>query len=172
MAKDKYYGKTLRKNFARYEEIMEMPNLLDIQKSSYRWFLEKGLREVFADVGAITDNSGTLELRFIDFSMSEPPKYDVEECKARDVNYAAPLKVKVRLYNSSKGRDEFQEQQIFMGDFPLMTDAGTFIVNGAERVVVSQIVRSPGIYYGRDIDPKTDLPLLTATVIQIGRAHV
>ncbi len=165
MAKDKYYGKTLRKNFARYEEIMEMPNLLDIQKSSYRWFLEKGLREVFADVGAITDNSGTLELRFIDFSMSEPPKYDVEECKARDVNYAAPLKVKVRLYNSSKGRDEFQEQQIFMGDFPLMTDAGTFIVNGAERVVVSQIVRSPGIYYGRDIDPKTDLPLLTATVI-------
>ena len=99
MAKDKYYGKTLRKNFARYEEVMEMPNLLDIQKSSYKWFLEKGLQEVFDDVGCITDNAGTLELSFISYSMDEPPKYDVEECKARDVNYAAPLKVSVRLRN-------------------------------------------------------------------------
>ncbi len=163
MAKDKYYGKTLRKNFARYEEVMEMPNLLEIQKSSYKWFLEEGLQEVFNDVGCITDNSGTLELSFIKHIMDEPPKYDVEECKARDVNYAAPLKVSVRLRNTES--DEIQEQTIFMGDFPLMTDAGTFIVNGAERVVVSQIVRSPGIYYGKEIDPKTDLPLLTSTVI-------
>ena len=145
MARDKKYGNTLRKNFARYEEVMEMPNLLEVQKSSYRWFLEKGLREVFADVGTITDNAGTLELSFIDYSMNEPPKYDVEECKIRDVNYAAPLKVHVRLRNKN---DEIKEQEIFMGDFPLMTDAGTFIINGAERVVVSQIVRSPGIYYG------------------------
>ena len=162
-AKDKKYGKTIRKNFARYEEVMEMPNLLEIQKSSYRWFLETGLRDVFTDVGCITDNAGTLELSFIDYKMDEPPKYDVEECKARDVNYAAPLKVSVRLRN--KETEEIKEQEIFMGDFPLMTDAGTFIVNGAERVVVSQIVRSPGIYYGKEIDPKTDLPLLTSTVI-------
>ena len=162
-AKDKRYGNTVRKNFARYEEVMEMPNLLAIQKSSYKWFLDTGLREVFADVGSITDNAGILELSFIDYKMDEPPKYDVEECKARDVNYAAPLKVSVRLRN--KETEEIKEQEIFMGDFPLMTDAGTFIVNGAERVVVSQIVRSPGIYYGKEIDPKTDLPLLTSTVI-------
>ena len=134
MAKDKYYGKTLRKNFARHEEIMPMPNLLEIQKNSYQWFLDTGLREVFADVGVIGDYAGTLELSFIDFSMNEPPKYDVEECKARDVNYAAPLKVSVRLRN--KETEELQEQEIFMGDFPLMTKSGTFIVNGAERVVV------------------------------------
>ncbi len=163
MAKDKYYGKTLRKNFARHEEIMPMPNLLEIQKTSYQWFWDTGLREVFADVGVITDYAGTLELSFIDYSMDEPPKYDVEECKARDVNYAAPLKVSVRLRN--KETEEIKEQEIFMGDFPLMTKSGTFIVNGAERVVVSQIVRSPGIYYGKEIDPKTDLPILTSTVI-------
>ena len=163
MAKDKYYGKTLRKNFARHEEIMAMPNLLEIQKKSYGWFLKTGLREVFADVGAITDYAGNLELSFIDYSMDEPPKYDVEECKARDVNYAAPLKVSVRLRN--KETEEIKEQEIFMGDFPLMTKSGTFIVNGAERVVVSQIVRSPGIYYGKESDPKTDLPLLSSTVI-------
>ena len=148
--RDKAYGKTWRKNFARYEEVMEMPNLLEIQKSSYRWFLETGLREVFADVAAITDNAGTLELSFIDYKMDEPPKYDVEECKARDVNYAAPLKVSVRLRN--KETEEIKEQEIFMGDFPLMTHSGTFIVNGAERVVVSQIVRSPGVYYGHEVD--------------------
>jgi len=163
MAKDKYYGKTLRKNFARHEEIMSMPNLLEIQKTSYKWFLDTGLREVFADVGVISDYAGTLELSFIDYSMDEPPKYDVEECKARDVNYAAPLKVSVRLRN--KETEEIKEQEIFMGDFPLMTKSGTFIVNGAERVVVSQIVRSPGIYYGKEVDVKTDLPILTSQII-------
>ncbi len=163
MAKDKLYGKTKRKNFARHEEIMPMPNLLEIQKTSYQWFLETGLREVFADVGSIADYAGTLELSFIDFSMNEAPKYDVEECKARDATYAAPLKVSVRLRN--RETEEIKEQEIFMGDFPLMTKSGTFVINGAERVVVSQIVRSPGIYYGKELDPKTDLPLLTSTVI-------
>ena len=163
MAKDKYYGKTLRKNFARHEEVMAMPNLLEIQKKSYRWFLETGLHEVFEDVASITDYAGNLELSFIDFSMNEQPKYDVEECKARDATYAAPMKVSVRLHNKETG--EIKEQEIFMGDFPLMTQSGTFVINGAERVVVSQIVRSPGIYYGKEIDLKTDLPLLTSTVI-------
>ncbi len=163
MAKDKYYGKTLRKNFARYEEVVSMPNLLEIQKTSYQEFLDTGLREVFADVGAISDYQGNLELTFIDYKMDEKPKYDVEECKARDANYAAPLKVKVRLRN--KETEEIKEQEIFMGDFPLMTHSGTFIVNGAERVVVSQIVRSPGVYYGHEIDIKTDLPILTSQVI-------
>ena len=163
MAKDKYYGKTLRKNFARHEEVMAMPNLLEIQKKSYQWFLETGLHEVFEDVASITDYAGNLELSFIDFSMNEQPKYDVEECKARDATYAAPMKVSVRLHNKETG--EIKEQEIFMGDFPLMTQSGTFVINGAERVVVSQIVRSPGIYYGKEIDLKTDLPLLTSTVI-------
>ena len=163
MAKDKYYGKTLRKNFARYEEVVSMPNLLEIQKTSYQEFLDTGLREVFADVGAISDYQGNLELTFIDYKMDEKPKYDVEECKARDANYAAPLKVKVRLRN--KETEEIKEQEIFMGDFPLMTHSGTFIVNGAERVVVSQIVRSPGVYYGHEVDLKTDLPILTSQVI-------
>ncbi len=163
MAKDKYYGKTLRKNFARHEEVMAMPNLLEIQKKSYKWFLDTGLREVFADVASITDYAGNLELSFIDYSMDEKPKYDVEECKARDATYAAPVKVRVRLHNKETG--EIKEQEIFMGDFPLMTHGGTFVINGAERVVVSQIVRSPGVYYGKEIDLKTDLPLLTSTVI-------
>ena len=161
--KDVYYGKTLRKSFARYQEILEMPNLLEIQKKSYQWFLDVGLREVFRDVAAITDYAGNLELSFIDYSMDEKPKYDVEECKARDCTYAAPIKVRVRLRN--KETEEIKEQEIFMGDFPLMTKYGTFVINGAERVVVSQIVRSPGVYYGKEIDPKTDLPLLTSTVI-------
>ena len=163
MAKDKYYGKTLRKNFARHEEVMAMPNLLEIQKKSYQWFLDTGLREVFADVASIGDYAGNLELSFIDYSMDEKPKYDVEECKARDATYAAPMKVSVRLHNKETG--EIKEQEIFMGDFPLMTHGGTFVINGAERVVVSQNVRSPGIYYGKEIDLKTDLPLLTSTVI-------
>ncbi|MDY2967197.1 MAG: DNA-directed RNA polymerase subunit beta, partial [Vescimonas coprocola] len=163
MAKDKYYGKTLRKNFARHEEVMAMPDLLEIQKKSYKWFLDTGLREVFADVASITDYAGNLELSFIDYSMDEKPKYDVEECKARDATYAAPMKVSVRLRNKETG--EIKEQEIFMGDFPLMTHSGTFVINGAERVVVSQIVRSPGIYYGKEVDLKTDLPLLTSTVI-------
>ena len=163
MAKDKMYGKTLRKNFARHEEIMEMPNLLELQKKSYRWFLDEGLQEVFTDVASITNYAGNLELSFIGYKMDEAPKYDVEEGKARDATYAAPLKVNVRLYNNQT--QEIKEQEIFMGDFPLMTQSGTFVINGAERVVVSQIVRSPGVYYGKEIDLKTDLPLLTSTVI-------
>ena len=163
MAKDKYYGKTLRKNFARHEEVVSLPNLLEIQKDSYRWFLDTGLQEVFKDVDVISDYAGNLELSFIDYTMDEKPKYDVEECKARDATYAAPMKVRVRLHNKETG--EIKEQEIFMGDFPLMTHSGTFVINGAERVVVSQIVRSPGIYYGKEIDLKTDLPLMTSTVI-------
>ena len=157
------YGKTKRKSFARYQEILDMPNLLEVQKNSYQWFLDTGLREVFRDVEAITDYAGNLELSFIDYSMDEKPKYDVEECKARDATYAAPIKVKVRLRN--KETEEIKEQEIFMGDFPLMTHSGTFVINGAERVVVSQIVRSPGVYYGKETDLKTDLPILTSTVI-------
>ena len=150
MVKDVYYGKTLRKSYARHEEILPMPNLLELQKSSYQQFLDKGLREVFKDVASITDYAGNLELSFIDYSMDEPPKYTVEECKARDATYAAPIKVRVRLRN--KETEEIKEQEIFMGDFPLMTKGGTFVINGAERVIVSQIVRSPGIYYSRNED--------------------
>ena len=162
MAKDKYYGKTLRKNFARYEEVVPMPNLLEIQKTSYQEFLDTGLREVFADVGAITDYQGNLELTFIDYKMDEDPKYDVEECKARDATYAAPLKVKVRLRN--KETEEIKEQEIFMGDFPLMTKAGTFVINGAERVIVSQIVRSPGIYYSHTEDKAGGITYATTVI--------
>ena len=159
--KDVYYGKTLRKSFARYQEILEMPNLLEIQKKSYQWFLDVGLREVFRDVAAITDYAGNLELSFIDYSMDEKPKYDVEECKARDCTYAAPIKVRVRLRN--KETEEIKEQEIFMGDFPLMTDAGTFVINGAERAIVSQLVRSPGVFYG-DAKDKVGNDLYSATM--------
>ena len=150
MPKAVTYGKTERMSFARHEEIQSMPNLLEIQKNSYKWFLEEGLRDVFKDVDVITDYSGNLELRFVDYSMDENPKYTEEECKARDATYAAPLKVSVRLRN--KETEEIKEQEIFMGDFPIMTPSGTFVINGAERVIVSQIVRSPGVYY----DKKTD----------------
>ena len=162
MPKDVLYGKTLRKSFARTQEIREMPNLLEIQKSSYKWFLETGLREVFKDVDSVTDYSGNLELSFIDYSMNEKPKYDEEECKARDATYAAPLKVRVRLRN--KETEEIKEQEIFMGEFPLMTDGGTFIINGAERVIVSQIVRSPGVYFDKTTD-KAMINTYAATVI-------
>ncbi len=162
MPKDVLYGKTLRKSFARTQEIMEMPNLLEIQKSSYKWFLETGLREVFRDVDSVTDYSGNLELSFIDYSMNEKPKYNEEECKARDATYAAPLKVRVRLRN--KETEEIKEQEIFMGDFPIMTDGGTFIINGAERVIVSQIVRSPGVYFDKGLD-KSMMSVYSATVI-------
>ena len=141
---DVMYGNTLRKSYARSKEILEMPNLLEIQKNSYKWFFEQGLQEVFRDVDAITDYQGNLELTFIGFSMDDPPKYTIEECKAQDATYAAPIKVQVRLRN--KETEEIKEQEIFMGDFPLMTESGTFVINGAERVIVSQIVRSPGIY--------------------------
>ena len=162
MVKDVYYGNTLRKSFARREEILDMPNLLEIQKNSYQWFLDTGLREVFKDVAAINDYQGNLELSFIDFSMDENPKYDVEECKARDATYAAPIKVRVRLRN--KETEEIKEQEIFMGDFPLMTESGSFVINGAERVIVSQIVRSPGVYFARTAD-KADNVTYGSTVI-------
>ena len=162
MPKDVLYGKTLRKSFARTQEIMEMPNLLEIQKSSYKWFLETGLREVFRDVDSVTDYSGNLELSFIDYSMDEKPKYTEEECKARDATYAAPLKVRVRLRN--KETEEIKEQEIFMGDFPLMTPGGTFVINGAERVIVSQIVRSPGVYFDRTTD-KAMITSYASTII-------
>ena len=162
MVKDVYYGKTLRKSFARHEEVLDMPNLLEIQKKSYQWFLDTGLQEVFRDVAAIGDYAGNLELSFIDFTMDEKPKYSVEECKARDATYAAPLKVRVRLRN--KETEEIKEQEIFMGDFPLMTKGGTFVINGAERVIVSQIVRSPGVYYARNAD-KADNITYAVTVI-------
>ena len=162
MPKDVLYGKTLRKSFARTPEIQEMPNLLEIQKSSYKWFLETGLREVFRDVDSVTDYSGNLELSFIDYSMDDKPKYNEEECKARDATYAKPLKVRVRLRN--KETEEIKEQEIFMGDFPIMTDGGTFIINGAERVIVSQIVRSPGVYFDKTLD-KSMIGIYASTVI-------
>ena len=160
--KDVWYGKTLRKSFARSEEILDMPYLLEIQKKSYKWFLETGLQEVFDDVDSITDYAGNLELSFISFSMDDPPKYTIEECKAQDMTYAAPMKVQVHLRN--KATNEIKEQDIFMGDFPIMTDAGTFVINGAERVIVSQIVRSPGVYYSRNAD-KADNITFASTVI-------
>ena len=163
MPKDVAYGKTIRKSFARTEEMMDMPNLLEVQKDSYRWFLEVGLREVFRDVAAITDYTGNLELTFIDYNIDEKPKYTVEECKARDATYAAPLKVGVRLRN--RETEEIKEQEIFMGDFPLMTEAGTFIINGAERVVVSQIIRSPSVYFEKKTDVKTAVTIYATTVI-------
>ena len=162
MPKDVLYGKTLRKSFARVDEIQDMPNLLEIQKSSYKWFLETGLHEVFRDVDSVTDYSGNLELSFIDYSMNEKPKYDEEECKARDATYAAPLKVRVRLRN--KETEEIKEQEIFMGDFPIMTPGGTFVINGAERVIVSQIVRSPGVYFEKTTD-KSLMSVYASTVI-------
>jgi len=162
MPKDVLYGKTLRKSFARTQEIMDMPSLLEIQKSSYKWFLETGLREVFKDTDAVADYSGNLELSFIDYSMDEKPKYSEEECKARDATYAAPLKVRVRLHNKETG--EIKEQEIFMGDFPIMTAGGTFIINGAERVIVSQIVRSPGVYFEHNTD-KAMMDTYASTVI-------
>ena len=162
VVKDVMYGKTPRKSFARYQEILEMPNLLEVQKTSYQWFLETGLREVFKDVGAIVDYAGNLELTFEDFSMDEKPKYDVEECKARDATYAAPIKVKVQLRNTQN--NQINEQEIFMGDFPIMTQAGTFVINGAERVIVSQIVRSPGMYYSRTADKADNLTFATTVI--------
>ena len=162
MVKDVMYGKTMRKSYAKYEEILEIPNMLKIQKDSYQWFLETGLREVFKDVGTITDFSGKLELSFLDYTMEDKPKYTIEECKERDATYAKPIKVRVRLRNTET--DEIKEQEIFMGDFPVMTNGGTFVINGAERVIISQIVRSPGMYYGHEVD-KADQHTYTATVI-------
>ena len=155
-------GDTTRISYSKINEVLEMPNLIEVQKNSYQWFLDEGLKEVFEDISPITDFSGNLILEFVDFSLDSEPKYSIEECKERDATYAASLKVKARLYN--RELDELKEQEIFMGDFPLMTETGTFIINGAERVIVSQLVRSPGIYYASDFD-KVGKKLLSSTVI-------
>lgn len=144
-------GRNQRMSYSKIDEVLDMPNLIEVQKNSYKWFLDEGLREVFRDVSPITDYTGNLILEFPDYKLEDDnPKYSVEECKERDTTYSAPLKVKVRLINKETG--EVKEQEIFMGDFPLMTDNGTFVINGAERVIVSQLVRSPGIYYSSKVD--------------------
>ena len=156
-------GKSVRMSYSRQKEVLEMPNLIEIQKDSYQWFLDEGLKEVFEDISPISDFAGHLSLEFVDFTLcKDEVKYNIEECKERDATYAAPLKVKVRLYN--KDKEEINEHEIFMGDLPLMTDTGSFVINGAERVIVSQLVRSPGIYYGIGHD-KIGKELYTCTVI-------
>ena len=155
-------GKTERKSFAHINEVLEMPNLIEVQIKSYKWFLEEGLKEVFRDIAAITDYTGNLVLDFVDYRLDETPKYTVTECKERDVTYAAPMRVRARLLNKETG--EVKEQEIYMGDFPLMTESGTFVINGAERVIVSQLVRSPGVYYDDAFD-KTGKKLFRSTVI-------
>ncbi|WP_418668561.1 DNA-directed RNA polymerase subunit beta [Allofournierella sp.] len=154
-------GTTRRESFSRIDEVIDMPNLIEVQKNSYQWFLKEGLKEVFRDISTIEDYTGNLVLDFIDYRLDSEPKYSIKECKERDVTYAAPLRVKARLLNKETG--EVKEQEIFMGDFPLMTDAGTFVNNGAERVIVSQLVRSPGVYFGESYD-KTGKKLYTATM--------
>ena len=151
MFKPEQVGKRTRYTYAKINEVIKMPHLLDIQRKSYEWFLESGLQNIFNDISPIKDNSGNLVLSFEGFSLGEP-KYDINECKNRDATYAAPLRVNIRLVNNDPENMDIKEQEVFMGDFPLMTDTGTFIINGAERVIVSQLVRSPGVYYGKEID--------------------
>lgn len=155
-------GNRTRMSYSRIDEVLEMPNLIEVQKNSYNWFLEKGLKEVFEDISPITDYTENLVLEFVDYYLDDKTKYTVEECKERDVTYSKPLKVRVRLINRETG--EVKEQEVFMGDFPIMTEKGTFIINGAERVIVSQLVRSPGVYYAEQID-KTGKKLYSATLI-------
>ena len=156
-------GKSMRMSYSRQKEVLEMPNLIEIQRDSYQWFLDEGLKEVFDDISPIADYSGQLSLEFVDFTLcKDDVKYTIPQCKERDATYAAPLKVKVRLYN--KETDEINEHEIFMGDLPLMTETGTFVINGAERVIVSQLVRSPGIYYAIAHD-KVGKELYSCTVI-------
>ncbi len=155
-------GRNTRMSFSKINEVMQMPNLIEVQKNSYKWFLETGLKEVFRDIDAITDFTGNLELTFVDYRMDDKPKYTVKECKERDATYAAPLRVTARLFNKETG--EVKENEVYMGDFPLMTDSGTFVINGAERVIISQLVRSPSAYYGMTHD-KTGKELYTTTVI-------
>lgn len=155
-------GKRTRMSFSKIKEIADVPNLIELQVDSYKWFIEEGLKEVFEDISPIEDYTGNLILEFVDYSLEDKPKYDIEECKDRDATYCAPLKVKVRLINKETG--EIKEQEVFMGDFPLMTEKGTFIINGAERVIVSQLVRSPGVYYALERD-KTGKKLISSTVI-------
>ncbi len=156
-------GKRTRMSYSKIKEVADMPNLIEVQLDSYKWFLDEGLQEVFDDINPIMDYTGNLVLEFVGYKLDmENLKYSVEECKERDATYAAPLKVKVRLLNKETG--EVKEQEVFMGDFPLMTEQGTFIINGAERVIVSQLVRSPGVYYNYSVD-KTGKKLYSATVI-------
>ena len=163
MVKPVRLGKNTRMTFSKINEVIDMPNLIEIQKDSYKWFVEEGLKEVFRDMSAITDYSGNLQLTFVDYHLDETPKYDVTECKARDTTYAAPLRVTARLVNVEK--DEIKESEVSMGDFPLMTESGTFVINGAERAIVSQLVRSPGVYYAEKIDEKTGKKLYSSTII-------
>ena len=163
MVKPVKMGKNTRMTFSKINEVIDMPNLIEIQKDSYNWFITEGLKEVFKDMSAITDYSGNLELSFIDYRIDEQPKYSVTECKARDTTYAAPLRVTARLLNNETG--EIKESEVFMGDFPLMTDSGTFVINGAERAIVSQLVRSPGVYFAKKIDEKTGKKLFSSTII-------
>ena len=157
-----HLGKNVRMSFSRINEVLEMPNLIEVQKNSYKWFLEEGLKEVFKDISEISDYQGNLVLDFIDYRLDETPKYSIEECKERDATYAAPLRVRASLLNKETG--EVKEQDIFMGAFPVMTPSGTFIINGAERVIVSQLVRSPGVYYSISRD-KAGKELYATTVI-------
>ena len=144
-------GKGVRMSYSKQKEVLEMPNLIEVQKASYRWFLEEGLKEVFRDVSGITDYQDNLVLDFIDYHLDvDHPNYSVIECKVRDATYSAALRVKARLFNKATG--EIKESDVYMGDFPLMTPSGTFVINGAERVIVSQLVRSPGVYYKMDHD--------------------
>ena len=154
-------GKTERMSFSHIDEVISMPNLIEVQKNSYQWFLDEGLKEVFHDIGTIEDYTGNLALSFVDFRLDKEPKYSIKECKERDVTFAAPLRVTARLLNKETG--EVKDQEIFMGDFPLMTDAGTFVINGAERAIVSQLVRSPGVFYGHAKD-KVGNDLYSATM--------
>ncbi len=163
MVKPVRLGNNERMTFSKINEPIDMPNLIEIQKDSYRWFVEEGLKEVFRDMTAITDYSGKLQLTFTDYRLDETPKYDVTECKARDTTYAAPLRVTARLFNQETG--EIKESEVSMGDFPLMTESGTFVINGAERAVVSQLVRSPGVYFAEKIDEKTGKRLFSSTII-------
>ena len=163
MVKEIQMGKNTRMTFSKINEVIDMPNLIEVQKDSYNWFVTEGLKEVFKDMDAITDYSGNLELKFIDYRIDEQPKYDVTECKARDTTYAAPLRVTARLLNNETG--EIKESEVFMGDFPLMTESGTFVINGAERAIVSQLVRSPGAYFDVTADEKTGKKLFASTII-------
>ena len=160
--KPEKFGKTTRMTFSKINEVMQIPNLIEVQKDSYKWFLDKGLKEVFRDVADITDFSGNLALSFVDYRMDDTPKYTVKECKERDTTYAAPLRVTARLLNKETG--EIKENEVYMGDFPLMTESGTFVINGAERVIISQLVRSPSVYFDMTHD-KTGKKLYSATVI-------
>ena len=163
MVKPVRLGNNDRMTFSKINEVIDMPNLIEIQKDSYKWFVEEGLKEVFRDMSDITDYSGNLRLSFVDYRLDDTPKYDVTECKARDTTYAAPLRVTAHLVNSETG--EIKESEVSMGDFPLMTESGTFVINGAERAIVSQLVRSPGVYFAEKTDEKTGKRLFSSTII-------